>query len=134
MPISHFLKARWRERRLWKHRLHAGAPSLTTCSRITSSAAEPSMKDAAHTSIWPDLRVFRKKDSRNPRRGTSGNQTILPPRTEKKMEGAMLREAQQRGGAWRSFRVGEHMWFPEEPRHLTWQPNQNVSCSHTAVM
>lgn len=122
VPTSHFLKARWRERRLWKRGLHAEVPSLT-CSRITSSAAEPSLQEAAHTSAWPDLRVFRKKESRNPRCGTSGNQTILPARTEKKVEEAMLWEAQQRGGAWCPFPVGEHMWFPEEPRHLTRQPN-----------
>lgn len=72
--FSCFLKHQW-ETRLWKCRPHAKLSSLTPCSSITSSAAESSIKKAAHMSAWPDLRVFRKKDSHDPWRGDGGKQT-----------------------------------------------------------
>lgn len=74
--FSCFLKHQWKETRLWKCRPRAKLSSLIPCSSITSSAAESSIKKAAHMSAWPDLRVFRKKDSRNPWRGNGGEWTI----------------------------------------------------------
>lgn len=60
-------------------------------------------------------------------------QLFNPPRPAKKMEAVMLRETQKEGGGGR-FCITAHMWFPEEPKLLTQQPDQNVSSSHIQVM